>query len=239
MILRLENKDCMEIMSEYPDKYFDFSIVDFPYGIKINNIYTENFEKAGKHSAKRKVFNIKWDNEIPKNKMFDLLFLKVKNYFIFGANYYDYLPYGIFKTPKRHEIKEFIKKYPKNFLLWDKDNGNFKFNDYEIAYTNLDIPTQIIKFRWNGMLQENMKNKEIRIHPTQKPVNLYLQILQKFTTKGIKYTDFTLGSGSSLIAADKFGVAEFVGCEIDNEYFNNLIKRYNNYKAQKTLNFNI
>lgn len=84
------------------------------------------------------------------------------------------------------------------------------------------------------MLQGNMKDKEIRIHPTQKPVALYDWIFKMYATEGMKILDTHLGSGSSRISADKAKL-DFVGMEIDKEYFDLSEKRYQDYKSQVRL----
>ena len=69
------------------------------------------------------------------------------------------------------------------WIVWDKDNtGNFA--DCELAWTSFDTAVRKFTFRWNGMLQGNMKNKELRIHPTQKPVALYKWILKNYAKEG-------------------------------------------------------
>ena len=90
------------------------------------------------------------------------------------------------------------------------------------------------KFRWNGMLQHDMKNKEIRIHPTQKPVSLYEWLLMKYAKEGDKILDTHLGGGSIAIACHNLGY-DLTGYEIDKEYYNAAIKRINQHKAQKRL----
>ena len=84
------------------------------------------------------------------------------------------------------------------------------------------------------MIQENMKNKEDRIHPTQKPVQLYKWILKNYAKEGDKILDTHLGSGSSAIAAFDGGF-DFVGIEIDKEYFDAASLRFANHKLQLKL----
>jgi site-specific DNA-methyltransferase (adenine-specific) len=84
---------------------------------------------------------------------------------------------------------------------------------------------------WKGMFQQDMKNKEVRIHPTQKPVALYDWIFKKYAKPGDKIIDTHLGSGSSRIAANKANL-EFWGYELDKEYFDDQEKRYNNFASQ-------
>lgn len=79
-----------------------------------------------------------------------------------------------------------------------------------------------------------MKDKEHRIHPTQKPVQLYKWLLRNYAKQGDKIIDTHLGSGSSAIAAYDFG-CDFVGCEIDKEYFDAAKKRFDIYKMQQKL----
>lgn len=81
------------------------------------------------------------------------------------------------------------------------------------------------------MLQENMKNKEYRIHPTQKPVELYKWILTKFAKPGDKILDTHVGSASSLIACQQLGF-QYVGFEIDEDYYNLALKRLEQETAQ-------
>ena len=93
---------------------------------------------------------------------------------------------------------------------------------------------KIFKFMWNGMLQEDMSNKEVRSDPTQKPVQLYKWILKNYAKNTDKILDTHLGSGSSAIAAYDFG-CDFVGCELDKEYYDAAVKRFNIHKMQQTL----
>lgn len=139
------------------------------------------------------------------------MFRVSKNQIIWGAN---------------HFITRINKDSP-CWIVWDKDNGANDFADCELAFTSFPNAVRKFKYRWHGMLQENMKNKEIRIHPTQKPVDLYAYLLKTFAKEGDKIFDSHLGSGSSRIAAYKLGF-DFYGCEIDKEYFASANERFEN-----------
>jgi len=130
----------------------------------------------------------------------------------------------------------FISKLPYDsscWIVWDKDNSG-DFADCELAWTSLNTAVRKFKWRWNGMLQQNMKDKEVRIHPTQKPIALYEWIFQNYTSEGNLILDTHLGSGSSRIAAEK-NKLNFVGCEIDKEYFDAQEARYKEFKSQLRL----
>jgi site-specific DNA-methyltransferase (adenine-specific) len=108
------------------------------------------------------------------------------------------------------------------------------FADCELAWTSFDSAVRKFTYRWNGMLQQDMSNKEIRIHPTQKPVALYDWIFKNYAKEGDKILDTHLGSGSSRIAAHRAGL-DFTGFEIDSEYFAASAKRYLEFTAQLTM----
>jgi site-specific DNA-methyltransferase (adenine-specific) len=204
--------DCIAGLKHYPDKYFDLAVVDPPYGIGEDGKSNHSRSKI----AKSKLYTPKkWDNEPPSIEYFTELFRVSKNQIVWGANH-------------------FISRMPYDsscWLVWDKENGENDFADCELAWTSFDKAVRRYKFRWAGMLQGNMKDKENRIHPTQKPVALYDWIFTRFAEKGYKVLDTHLGSGSSRIAADKAGL-DFVGFELDEEYYNALNKRFNDYKCQ-------
>lgn len=117
------------------------------------------------------------------------------------------------------------------WIVWDKQNSA-DFADCELAYTSFNSAVRKFSFRWNGMLQQDMKNKEQRIHPTQKPVALYDWIYKNYLPEGGKVIDTHLGSGSNRIAADKAGNIDFTAYELDKDYFEAQEKRWSNYKAQ-------
>lgn len=138
------------------------------------------------------------------------MFRVSKNQIIFGANH-------------------FIERINKNsscWIVWDKDNGNSDFADCELAWTSFKTAVRKVKFRWNGMLQGDMKNKQERIHPTEKPIRLYEWLLKNYAKQGDKILDTHLGSGSSRIAAYNLGF-DFWGYEIDKEYFDAQEQRFN------------
>ena len=230
MTIEILNIDCMEYMKDIPDNYFDLAIVDPPYGIKESG--GKNNKRDSKASAKRiskknptgkgiastKFIEKNWDINPPQKKYFDELKRVSRNQIIWGANH-------------------FIENTSMNsscWIVWDKDNGSSDFADCELALTSFKTAVRKFVFRWNGMLQGDMKNKEVRIHPTQKPVKLYEWLLANYAEKGQKILDTHLGSGSSAIAAHYFG-CDFVGCELDTDYFNESQKRFEESTQQTTL----
>lgn len=205
----------MQMMSRYPDKHFDLAICDPPYGINISNVLSGGIRKSGNGAALKSAFEKKdWDLCIPTSFYFEQLFRVTKHQIIWGANY----------------MVEFLPN-SQGWIIWDKNNGTTNFADAELAFTSYDKATRIFKFTWNGMLQENMKNKEIRIHPTQKPVALYKWILEKYAKPGDKILDTHLGSGSIAIACHDYGY-DLTACELDKDYYEAAMRRIKNHTDQ-------
>jgi site-specific DNA-methyltransferase (adenine-specific) len=209
------NEDCMAVMQRYADKHFDLAVVDPPYGIGEDGKSNHSRGKI----AKSKLYTSKqWDNEPPSIEYFTELLRVSKNQIVWGSNHFI----------SRLSIDSSC------WIVWDKDNGETDFADCELAWTSFKTAVRRFKFKWQGMLQGNMKDKEIRIHPTQKPVALYDWIFKNYATQGQTILDTHLGSGSSRIAANKAGLS-FVGCELDKDYFEAQEKRFKDYKSQLTI----
>jgi site-specific DNA-methyltransferase (adenine-specific) len=215
MISEVYNIDCIKFMQQFPDKHFELAIVDPPYGIGEDG--AKNHSRVG--LAKPKLYQAKnWDKQSPDLEYFKELMRVSKNQIIWGANH-------------------FISKMPFDsscWIVWDKVNGDNDFADCELAWSSFKKAVRKYEFRWAGMLQGDMQNKENRIHPTQKPVKLYRWLLQNYAKEGDKILDTHLGSGSSRIACDMEGF-DFYGCELDQDYFEAHQKRWNEYKKQLTL----
>ncbi len=153
-----------------------------------------------------------WDNESPDKTYFNELFRVSQNQIIWGANH-------------------FISKIPKDFscfIIWDKGQRNFSLADGEMAWTSFKKAARVFDYSRAKALQEG------KIHPTQKPVKLYEWLLDRYANKGDKILDTHVGSASSLIACHKMGF-EYVGFEIDEEYYNKAKKRLDEVKAQQTI----
>ncbi len=207
--------DCMDFMSRYEDNFFDLAIVDPPYGIG----YDVSANKANgtqygvAKAAKRNYKSSNWDNSIPDKKYFIELFRVSKNQIIWGGNYFtDFL----YQT--------------KGWIFWYK-HTNGDFSDGELAWTSFGKPLKVFDFLWNGMLQGNMSNKQERIHPTEKPFQLYQWCLREFAKKSDKILDTHLGSGSNRCAAFK-GNFDFYSTELDAITFEAQEKRFKEAIAQ-------
>lgn len=216
--ITITNEDNMALMARYPDNYFDLAIVDPPYGINIQKMNYTQSTKGG--IAKRKDYSSvgNWDSETPKKEYFDELFRVSKNQIIWGGNYFE-LP------------------LTKSWIVWDKkteDKYSNDFADCELAWNSFDQPAKIVRYLWSGMLQPDMKDKQKRIHPTEKPHQLYRWILDKYAKQGDKILDTHLGSGSIAIACHDYGF-ELTACELDKEYFDKAMERINNHTAQQKL----
>jgi len=212
-MIELLRCDCMEYMATQTDKAFDLAIVDPPYGIG----------ESGKTNKSRSRLAIAKDYKPfhgedlnpPDKDYFHELQRVAVNQIIWGAN---------------HFIDRIAKCSP-CWIVWDKLNGDCDFADCEIAYTSFSSAIRSFRFRWQGMIQGDMKNKEHRIHPTQKPVALYKWLLSNYAEPDQRILDTHLGSGSSAIAAHYFG-CDFVGCELDLDYYEAAVKRFDLETAQ-------
>ena len=212
--IELLNMDCLLYMRQCEDKQFDLAIVDPPYGISINK---QSQGKGGGVAKKIEYTKKDWDSAIPSKEYFAELKRISKNQIVWGGNYF----------------VENLTNSP-CWVVWDKVNGTTDFADCELAWTSFKTSVRKIEWKWAGMLQQNMKNKEVRIHPTQKPKALYEWLLMNYAESGNKIIDTHLGSGSIALACYDLKF-DLVGIEIDNEYFQKASKRLELHKKQLTL----
>ncbi len=193
------NCDCMDLMKQMPDKFIDLCIVDPPYGIGGDALHTDRSLKgAGKLKNRAiNIFQTKWDVS-PTNDYFNELFRISKNQIIWGGNYFD-----LGRT--------------RGFIVWDKVQPWENFSQVEYAWSSFECPSSLYKF-------DSKRDKTERIHPTQKPIALYRWLLQRYAKLGDKVFDSHVGSASSLIACHLEGF-EYVGCELDADYYKSASER--------------
>ena len=195
--MNITNEDNMELMSRYEDNYFDLAIVDPPYGIHKRMRGTKNIGKQ----------DTTWNDKIPQRKYFVELMRVSKNQIIWGGNYYaNYLP------------------NQRDWIVWDKMQGDLGFSMHELAYTSFDKVPKIVRIQ---TLRGHIK----RIHPCEKPIRLYEWILVNYAKEGDKILDTHLGSGSIAIACHNLGF-NLTACELDKEYYEATIKRIEKHTAQ-------
>jgi site-specific DNA-methyltransferase (adenine-specific) len=211
---KVYNLDCMEGMRQFPDQYFELAIIDAPYGIN-GDSHRQN-QSRGKLAKSKKYHAALWDQPAPNEMYYEELSRVSINQIIWGGNHFGNMPAS------------------SCWIVWDKLNRTTDFADCELAWTSFDTAVRKFSYNWNGMWQEDMKNKEVRIHPTQKPVALYKWLLKNYAKEGDKILDTHLGSGSSRIAAYDMGF-QFWGYELDSDYFNAQEKRFQQHKAQLKL----
>lgn len=234
------NEDCMIGMSRYPDKFFHLAIVDPPYGINAANMTMGSNPKRvgrdkrgeiqyGSVSVAQKLkkgrlnsgaghfkgrnlttMNCDWDCQKPTAEYFTELFRVSENQIIFGSNYFPLPP-------------------TRCMICWDKKQPWDNFSQFELAWTSFDKPAKLYSLSNRGG-----QNDEDKIHPTQKPILLYRQLISDFATAGNKILDTHLGSGSSRIAASDLGF-DFYAWELDTEYFYAQEKRFKSFLAHPKL----
>jgi site-specific DNA-methyltransferase (adenine-specific) len=206
------NEDNMLMMARYPDNYFDLALVDPPYGIDAN---LKRGDTGKNKHIKQKDYHVgDWDSEIPSKEYFTELKRVSKNQIIWGGNYFlDYL------------------NNTSCMIVWDKVNGTNYYADCELAWTSFNTSVRKFEWRWHGFLQQNMANKQDRIHPTEKPIALYEWILMNYAKEGDKIVDTHRGSASLDIACHNLNF-DLVTCELDTDYFNDGNKRLKQHQNQ-------
>ena len=206
MSIELLNIDCMEYMATLPDKAFDLAIVDPPYGIG-------NFiPQYGKHKGGN-FEHVSWNDNIPDKEYFTELKRVSENQIIWGANYYNCF------------------SIDGGAIVWDKMQENPKLSRCEIASISSVKRVAYVAIAWAGCIGTQSR---AGIHPCEKPVKLYEWLLTNYANPGQRILDTHLGSGSSAIAAHYFG-ADFVGCELDKDYYDAAVNRFQMATSQFAL----
>lgn len=222
MIKEYENKiinaDCLDILKKLPDKCIDLILTDPPYGINIEKMSFTNSTKGG--VCERNDYSDCFRDEKLNKIFFDEMIRVSKNQIIFGGNYYT----------------EYLKS-TQGWLVWNKKGDGRYSNDFadgELAWTSFNKPLKIYHYLWSGMLQQDMKNKEKRVHPTQKPTKLFEMILQDFTTEGDIILDPFSGSGTTSRACHDTK-RRFICIEKDKDYYEASIKLLEDHTKQLNL----
>lgn len=209
-MIEITNEDCMDLLKRTPDDYYDLAIVDVPYGINA---------EQGTNKASRKQFADKksgWDSKPPTREYWEELFRVSKNQICWGAN---------------HFIEDLPSGNSKHWIIWDKKNPDRCFADGEMAWCSGMDNVRIINLK---RVQELNRMDGGKIHPTQKPVQLYEWQLDKYAKEGDKILDTHLGSGSIAIACHNRGF-NLTACELDKEYYEASLTRLKQHQAQLTM----
>ena len=204
-MIKLFNEDCLKAMKEMEDGQFDLAICDPPYGLKRDGHKADKEYGWKQHQFKG------WDKSRPSKEYFDELRRVSKNQIIWGANYFaEYLPPS------------------KGWIVWDKGQYGLSMSDCELAFSSFQRATRIYKCNRVQIMLDGS------IHPTQKPVALYMWLLSNYTKKGWKILDTHLGSGSIAIACHDMNF-DLTAFEIDTGYYEAALKRLQKHQKQLKL----
>ena len=214
--IKLYQADCMEMLPQVPDKYYDLCICDPPYGIGMDGGKTyKRPSRPNSYSMPPKHEKRAWDSRTPDEQYFQELFRVSANQIMWGGNYF----------------VEFLNP-SMGWIYWGKMEDASDFSDGELAFTS--FPRALKSIRMHQFTGTH--GGKDRIHPTQKPVALYQWLLKNYAKPGDKILDTHGGSFSSAIACDIMGF-DFTGYEIDLDYYKSGLERFNRHKQQTVLEF--
>lgn len=219
--------NCFDLLKHIPDKYFDLLLIDPPYAIFSEKNFNTKIRGdkpfgskvafssiGGGKLAKCKEYSpIDWDVELTEEQIIELIRVS-KNQIIFGFEHlYTKLP----KT---------FKNKSQGIYCWDKKHGsNLTFSEFELIWTSFSFPTRFIRFKWNGMLKDSLEvEKCIKVHPTQKPIEIIKILLKNHSKEGDVVLDCFNGSGTTTLACKQLN-RRYVGIELSREYVDIANKR--------------
>ncbi len=204
--IELLNMDCMEYMKGLEDNAFELAIVDPPYGI--GNWIPQNLSPKQKEISRP----VDWNESPPEDNYFNEMKRVSKTQIVWGANYYNcFASLG-------------------GAIVWDKGDGNPVFSRCEIASISSQKRVDYVHINWQAGFYRKQFGDQI--HPCQKPVKLYEWLLKNYAKEGDRILDTHLGSGSSAIAAH-YGGFDFVGMELDEDYYKDARARFDLETSQQ------
>ena len=210
--MKITNECNMELMSRYEDNHFDLAIVDPPYGINadVEQNKQSKINRVSNGGKWKSYHKSQWDNETPNAEYFKELNRVSKNQIIWGGNY-------------------FFNVDLSGVIIWNKYK-NLTMKEGELAKTSFNTFKLFNMSRTDAYINKC----DCKIHPTQKPLQLYEWLLMNYAKEGDKILDTHLGSGSIAIACHNLDY-ELTACELDKEYYEAAMKRIEQHKAQLRL----
>ena len=205
--------DCMDILKQLPDKCVDLVLTDPPYGKQ----YARGKNGWGVCENRPDLKDVAWDNTTPSKELFDEIIRVSKNQIIFGGNYF---------TDKL--------SVSNCWIVWDKIGNNTNksvFADCELAWTSFNKVCKKFVSVSMGFIKDD---KSERIHPTQKPLDLFEKILQDYSIENDLVLDCFSGSGTTAIACHKLK-RRFICIEKDKDYYEASVKRFEDERKQFNL----
>lgn len=194
--------DCWDVMRQMPDNAVDLILTDPPYGLGIDGQKLD-IRKNPKHSRKQHLYR-GWDDAVPPVGYFEEMLRVSKHAIIFGANYFhSKVPDGF-----------------KGWIIWDKGQRGLSMSDCEIAWSNFNCPTRIFTYNRCELLKDGT------VHPTQKPLALFAELIREYSKPGDIIFDPFIGSGTTGVAAIANN-RKFIGVERDPVYAAAAAKRIN------------
>ena len=206
--VKLYLADCLDVLGELETGSVDVVVTDPPYGIGADRGQEKRGGiQGGAALAPSTAYgHTDWDKERPTQVTIDELLRVSRNQIVFGGNYFaDMLPPSA------------------GWLVWDKDNGTNNYADFELLWTSYQRAARKVRWRWHGMLQERGE-RDVRVHPTQKPVGLLMWILENYIKRHCVVCDPFMGSGTTCVACARLGYP-FIGVEVNAQYFDHAVKR--------------
>lgn len=200
--IRFLNMDCNEFMAGCKENEFDLIHNDPPYGIGAEN-------HAGKKENGWTQWDKKdWDSKIPEKYHFELCKKVSKNQIVWGGNY----------------MTEYLSA-SMGWIIWDKGQRDFSLADGEMAWTSFNKAMRIWEYA------RAKANQEIKIHQTQKPIDLYKWVIDKYTKPTDTILDCFGGSMSNAIACH-MKRRKLTIIELDVDYFKSALNRFEIYERQ-------
>ena len=246
-LIHFENRDCMDGMKQYPDKFFDLAIVDPPYGAG----FTEGggcqgwFSKYHQTDSQSVQVEREREREREREQQYNRFGSKDSRFERYkredGESSKKIIAWDV--APDQTYFNELFR-VSRNQIIWGGNYFSLPPTRCFLIWRKLTISESftmaMCEYAWTSF-NSNAKWVEIapqgdanRFHPTQKPIKLYQWILDKYATQGMKILDTHVGSGSSLIACARMGY-ECWGFEIDEEYYRKASERIERELAQGTL----
>lgn len=228
MLIKYENQSCFDFLPTIESKSIDLILIDPPYEIS----RPTNFQSGETTGRDTDRFRISMDFGDWDKNFTGLEEVFKEGYRVLRDGGTMICFYDLWKI-------ETIKKYYDNnkfkqvrFLEWIKINPvpinskiNYLTNAREVAVLGVKKSKPTFNSSYdNGIYEYPICQDKGRFHPTQKPLALFSEIIQKHSNEGDTVLDCFCGSGTTAVAALQLQ-RNFVGCEVDKEYYEKSLER--------------